>query len=343
MSCLPKAYRQTPSGKKFAGLVSDALANKRLTFEKISSLYSFLLAMEEPKPKAVVVLQGSLAQILKDGQLSAVGYVDALHAIRKCLPPDLRLEYGLAGPGGVGVVSSMREDYARDEETASLLNPPSDRQITYIEHLGGKVPRFLSATRASNLIEKLKEDDWRVERASHLYAQESPASENQKIFIERLGGTLRKGATEAEASELIDRLMKNDWRMRRLESIPYPPSYRQRMVFRFWNVAMLISKAEAIEWQDKFYGDDPDRKAAWELWKKENREANYSNDPDQVPCGVGNEYLKRIKGLDWVAPSVSNVVSSVAGEAVGVSNSAVPQEVPPSWWKKLLRWRRTIS
>jgi hypothetical protein len=128
-----------------------------------------------------------------------------------------------------------------------------------------------------------------------------PASWKQKLFIERLGGTTPAHLNKYDASQLIGRLSSEQWRLERANRIyeveGYPPSPRQKMVAKFWNIPAHNTKEEQSAWTDKFYSEDQDRHAAWELWKKEHPTENATDDPVAVPPGIGPEYLRRVKEL----------------------------------------------
>lgn len=128
-----------------------------------------------------------------------------------------------------------------------------------------------------------------------------PASWRQKLYIERLGGIATAHLTKYDASQLIDRLTQEEWRVERAgriyETEGYPPTPRQRMVARFWGILAHKTKDEQSDWTDRFYAEDPDRHVAWELWKKEHPSENATDDQLLVPSGLGPQYLQRAKEL----------------------------------------------
>ncbi|MGD0183135.1 MAG: hypothetical protein ABSC15_25270, partial [Terriglobales bacterium] len=95
-----------------------------------------------------------------------------LKAIQRTLSPFFRTKFGLVR--GTNEKGHLICDYARDKEVLSLIDPLSEAQIQYIERLGGKVSQYLNGVEASQLIQELLKDDWRVERASNIYAAERP-------------------------------------------------------------------------------------------------------------------------------------------------------------------------
>src|ERR1700730_5760169 len=150
----------------------------------------------------------------------------------------------------------------------------SDNQIAYIERLGGRVNPQLSFDEASQLIDKLTQEEWRVEKAHRLYGEEKLASWKQKFLIECLDGKVTPNMSQYQASQLIDQLQQEEWRVKRKERIyaqGYPISPRQQMVARFWSISVKKTGEEANEWQNTFYAQDPDHLKAWELWKKEHK------------------------------------------------------------------------
>jgi hypothetical protein len=148
---------------------------------------------------------------------------------------------------------------------------------------------FTIETRTTFTADDEQIERWKLERPTW----------RQKLLIDRLGGNMSLNASKYDASILIDRLKRDEWRCekatRLYEKEGYPPSPRQQMVARFWDVPPKRRKEEASEWQDEFYAQDPDRLKAWELWKKEHRTEEMTDDPGVVPQGIGPEYLKRIK------------------------------------------------
>jgi len=118
------------------------------------------------------------------------------------------------------------------------------------------------------------------------YWRNDPMTDAQKGFIKSLGGRIRAGATKGEASDLISSLLGEK-----------PVSSRHLMILRFWaleNKAFEGPRAVG-EWLDTFYEEDPDRRAAWELFKGESEDDGLQEDPSRVPLGVGPEYLARVK------------------------------------------------
>ena len=140
----------------------------------------------------------------------------------------------------------------------------------------------------------------RARAAEHDVAEEPPivmiarparsdaATERQIQFILSLGGEPTPGLSKRDASVMIDRLLANNER----------PSNRQMMVLRFWNRLELAvdGKRAIFAWMDEWYREDGDRRRAWELFKEENGDDGGQSDPSRVEVGIGEEYLRRVKG-----------------------------------------------
>jgi hypothetical protein len=116
--------------------------------------------------------------------------------------------------------------------------------------------------------------------------RKDPMTERQYEFIRSKGASISRRATKGQASDLIGSLLNN-------RSI----SSRQQMVMRFWNRSLKANEGrrEVMLWLDAFYEEDPDRKAAWELYKEEAEDNGLQGVPERVPVGVGHDYLTRIK------------------------------------------------
>ena len=128
-------------------------------------------------------------------------------------------------------------------------------------------------------------------------------TDKQVKFIRDLGGTLPPNASKMDASELIDELLATR------------PSFRQRMVIKFWGRDDLISAGgdSVSAWMDQFYEQDPDRLAAWELWKREtpNSQGRDGSILDQIESGIGPRFLARVKaskGRNWTPFLVRAIV-----------------------------------
>jgi organic radical activating enzyme len=162
---------------------------------------------------------------------------------------------------------------------SNLSSPATDNQIAYIRRLGGNPPPTINLQEASDLIQEL--------------LHSVKATEKQIDFIRSLGGNPPRGLSRAGADELIPRLKAEQREKQARENLPTP---RQTMVLRFWNRTDLVnaSQWDVEQWLNQFYNEDPRRKEAWEVFKKENHDDGSQRDPSWVPIGVGGSYLLRV-------------------------------------------------
>jgi hypothetical protein len=167
-----------------------------------------------------------------------------------------------------------------DELKEKLYHQPTEKQLEYIRALGVNPPPDLTRYTAIELIDKL--------------IHSVKATERQLQYIRDLGGTPVAGITHGDAAEMIKQLLARQ-----------QPTPRQMMVLRFWNKTDLMqaTKDEVAAWLNQFYNEDPRRKEAWELFKKENGDDGSQHDPACVPIGVGESYLSKsgTKGAEGYA------------------------------------------
>jgi len=111
-----------------------------------------------------------------------------------------------------------------------------------------------------------------------------PATDRQLEYIRHLGGDIPIGLTKSNASLIIDHLTEH----------PNQPTSRQIMVLRFWNRMDLanLSRREIAEWQNRFYAEDPLRKAAWTLYKFKTKDDGSQHDPSWVEIGAGENFYQ---------------------------------------------------
>jgi len=272
---LSSAQCASPIGKELIALlreiVHDGLnADGLVTEDGVRRLNSWLDKQVDSDVLAIKFLLQASDRILRTGKVTTAKAFEMHFAIERVLPTSLRDEF---------------KQIRQDAWLHSPLKPKAtEAQLEYIRNLGGTPLPGLNVAEASLLIEKLLE---------HSTPQsEQSATEKQIQYIRDLGGNPRMGLSKADASVLIEQLQAQ-----RRESFAKqePPSPRQMMVLRFWNRMDLAqsSKWEVEQWQDKFYTEDPRRKAAWELFKVENGDDGSQHDPSFVPVGAGSEYLER--------------------------------------------------
>jgi hypothetical protein len=158
--------------------------------------------------------------------------------------------------------------------------------------LGGNASSDLTISEAHRLIDQL------LKKTPN--PTEIPATEKQTEFIRalvlELGGNppLKFDLTKAEAQIGIEELLK---RRHALQSNQQDPTPRQLMTLRFWNRSDLTrkSKWDIEQWMEEFYAEDPQRKAAWEMFKNEIGDDGTFSNPEIVPIGAGEQYLLRVR------------------------------------------------
>jgi len=153
--------------------------------------------------------------------------------------------------------------------------PPDKRSLARV--------RFAEAGKRGST----EESEWKAD-------DNRPASPEQVKFIQAMGMKVAGECTSAKASEIIEGEL----------STSKPVSARQRMILRFWNRQDLASEGRASvdEWLDGFYAENPDRLAAWELWKSENGDCGRDDSPDRVDEGAGEIYMGRIRDTKSAPP-----------------------------------------
>jgi len=260
------------------GLVNDAGANRLLVW---------LDGNPNSEMPAIGYLSSIARLVLAEGDLNPKNHPEFLivlelqKAIERVLPKknrDLVIEKRQA------IEAKIREDLPEAKA--------SESQLDYIRGLGGNASPDLTISEAHRLIDQL------LEKAPN--PTEIPATEKQTEFIRalvlELGGSppQKFDLTKAEAQIGIEELLK---RRHALQSSQHEPTPRQLMTLRFWNRSDLTrkSKLDVEQWMDGFYAEDPQRKEAWEMFKKEIGDDGTFSNPEIVPIGVGEQYLLRIR------------------------------------------------
>src|ERR1019366_2919666 len=72
------------------------------------------------------------------------------------------------------------------------------------------------------------------------------------------------------------------------------------------------SKNELSEWVNRFYEEDPRRKAAWEIFKLEQGNDGSQSDPSWVPVGIGEAYLQKAASLCRKGPHAQERVGCLS-------------------------------
>jgi hypothetical protein len=112
-----------------------------------------------------------------------------------------------------------------------------------------------------------------------------------------------------------------------------PPTPRQIMYLRFWALGNVISKKTFMPWRMRIERELPSRALAWDHWKKENPALDASKNPDNVPLGIGYEYLQRIENTFAAGETPVAVIecpSPTFVELFGPAKPATP--VPEKTW-----------
>jgi len=124
---------------------------------------------------------------------------------------------------------------------------------------------------------------WKEEERRH-----NRASLAQLKYIADLGIPATGDISRDEASALIDQFLSTNGSI----------TPRQWMVLRFWGKIPPPSgwgKTAVSEWMDNWYAENPDRRLAWELYKNETDDSNFTSNPAKVPVGIGEQYLIKVR------------------------------------------------
>ena len=217
-----------------------------------------------------------LVDLTADGELS-LGELDKL---RIWLDDNLITD--------VPAVAWLREIVADVLSDGRVTNDERIELILAIERVMPKDQRLVAAAHrkaADQLMAKDEEDDEFNDHDGN--SDYRSASDPQCRYILALGGNVTPGLSVSAARELIDSLLASS------SSV----SNRQMMVLRFWNrVEVSRDGRHAVSvWMDVWYAEDPDRQAAWNLWKEDNGDVGRQDNPEKVPLGIGDGYLRRVK------------------------------------------------
>jgi hypothetical protein len=211
-------------------------------------------------------------------------------------------------PEGAEFISVLAEIYKDRDLTdpkikllAGWLNSHRSTQIPGIQRLTVLVDNILvngvitdvEKMRLSELIYRLLPADKlkHPERSKN----DASATERQLAYLKALTGQVHDGLTLEQASAAIEEA---------LESPTAKLSVRQKLLVRFWDIRFTgqMTKAEFSDFLDKAYNENPDRKAAWEMYKQEHGE---SPDLESIPIGIGDEYLKSLQGFQVRADTLA--------------------------------------
>lgn len=315
---LPKAERETVKAH-FALLESDSEENEEFATESESTPLPNAQPIDESRPPKC-----------KKWKLFAVGAEHASAKVDWKTIRFLRTMYALSGeelaapsddssptkpvnewrffvsaPTTVQDEVSAILDQTRD--TLGGRTPVSDKQKQVLSelHWSFGTEQLLHYRHADTVIQiwaKARNlgEDWNYEDPDSPWASvqsatsgsrgewiKNPATAAQLKYLRALGIQGGDNLTKGEASDMIDSAVNSS------RSV----SNRQMMVLRFWNKIAVAKQGRnrVSEWMDDWYTDDPDRKAAWELWKEDNDDHGRQDSPEKVPLGIGYKYLKRVK------------------------------------------------
>jgi organic radical activating enzyme len=294
---LTKAQSESPVGKELIDLLVRITYDDLLNENGLWQLSVWLNTKKDSEITAIQFLSDTFKRVHGQGRLTAGNLSEIQFAIERVIPKDYRqfiaekrrtvkeqlpaskamlkciCDRGGNPPPGI----TRAEAYELKEE---LYHQPTQKQLEYIRALGGNPTPDLTRFTAMHLIEEL--------------LQTVKATEKQLDFIRSLGGNPPQELSRAGAEELIPRLLAEQHEKQAREKSPTP---RQMMVPRFWNRTDLVnaSQWEIEQWLDKFYHEDPRRKEAWEIFKKENHDDGSQRDPSWVPIGIGENFLSKCR------------------------------------------------
>ena len=288
---------ENSTGKELLDLLIEIECDGIVTEHGARRLNGWLESNASSDILAIPFLVDATRNALRYGALATDEALELQNAIERVLPKDIRepiikkrqlIEGNL--PAGKIQIAYIREQggipnprmtIAEAQKLQDHLcnNLPTDRQLEYIHRLGATLPPNMNFDDAILFIDQL--------------LHSKAATEKQINFIRELGGNPPAGISQADASKLIDKLLVEQREKQARENLPTP---RQTMVLRFWNRTDLMqtSQWEVAQWLDQFDGEDHRRKAAWELFKKENHDDGSQHDPSWVPIGAGEEILKQM-------------------------------------------------
>ncbi len=268
----------SPEGQELVSLLCDITRDGLVTKEGVWRLNNWL----EEKTNSDLPAVKHLTKILEQVQTFTTEKAFEIHVeIEHVLPKVVR-----------GEVKKKR----KEAWLHSPLQPKAtEAQLKYIRGLGGTPPHGINIAEASLLIDQL------------IYGLPNTlptqyATEKQLEYIRSLGGNPPPSLTKSDASTLIERLLNPNYSAQsasesiRIDHDHQPPTPRQIMVLRFWNRMDLehTSKGQVERWLDEFYRQNRRRKAAWELYKYENKDDGTQSDPSWVEIGAGEKCLRKI-------------------------------------------------
>jgi hypothetical protein len=266
---LSPKQRESQIGRELIDLLLLVTRDGPVTEEGVRRLNDWLKTKADSEIHAIVFLLELTRKVLRPGKPTREEMHEMQLGIERALPKDLRSE----------IVEKRRDVWLQEWVHSSDRPEATESQLDYIRGLGGTPPPGLNVPEASELIEKLLKN--RSPTANH------SATEKQLKYLHDLGGDVPPQLTKSAASTLIQELVGYGTR----------PTPRQIMILRFWNRMDLATgtKNEIAEWQQHFYAENPMRKDAWELYKKQNNDDGTQRDPSWVKIGEGENYLLEVR------------------------------------------------
>jgi len=293
---LTPAQCATPTGQELIGLLVEIERDGLVTENAVRRLNEWLNSKADSEIRGVLFLLDFSRDVLSRGKLTMDDAFEMHWAIERVLPKHIqeplvkkRCEIENQLPASEETLAHIRQlggnpppGMTRAEAfelEGRLSDQATEKQVAYIRRLGGNPPPGITFDEASSLIDEL--------------LHSVKATEKQLQFIRDLGGNPPAGLSRAGAEELIPQLQAKQYESSAKQQ---PPTPRQMMVLRFWNMLDLVqlSKWHVEKWQRQFYDEDPRRKAAWESFKAEKGDDGSQRDPSWVPLGAGESYLSKL-------------------------------------------------
>lgn len=297
---LTTAQARSANGEELIAFLLDLVRDGFIPEDGVKKLLHWLEPRANSEINAVHFLLDIVRTASASGHLTKDNRFMVQLAVERVLPKQIRetiskkrLEIQSSLPAGERLLESIRQwgvvppsnmTIAQAEKFLERLrNRATDNQKAYIKSLGGRFDPHITFDEASNMIQNL--------------LSVTPATNPQCEFVRELardvGVSVPAFISRKQAEELIPVLKQMRYEQAAKQE---PPTPRQVMAVRFWNNLGLAhsSKWEVTKWLDSFYSENPKRKEAWEIFKREVGDDGSHSDPLAVPVGAGFEYLARV-------------------------------------------------
>jgi len=182
---LTKSHLKDPIGIELLNLLSEIGQDGILDYDELQKLSEFLNAHKHCDIPGVKFLFNLMIEVCSDQEITSEELVDIQLGIEKVLPPDYRSE-----------IKRSRLTVA-----PPLPDAATERQLNYIQILGGNAPPGLTKWEASQLIAQLK---WKP-----------PASPRQIMFLRFWGRMDLVGHSRDEITDWMSQFIDEDERRRR--------------------------------------------------------------------------------------------------------------------------------